>query len=50
MILTPPSLTYEEEVRRWNNTIDAVAAYCKVEEGKTPKRGRPRRPKMVAIK
>jgi hypothetical protein len=50
MILTPPGSTYEEEVRRRNNAIDAVAAYCKVEEGETPKGGRPRRPKTVAIK
>jgi len=50
MILTPPGSTYEEEVKRRNNAIDAVAAYCEVEEGETPKRGRPRRPKTVAIK
>jgi hypothetical protein len=51
IMLAPPGTTYEEEVRRRNNAINAVAAYCKVEEGETPKRGKlTSRPKRVVIK
>jgi hypothetical protein len=36
-MLAPPGETYELEVARRGNAINAVAAYCKIEEGDTPK-------------
>ena len=51
IMLTPPGATLEEEVRRRNNAINAVTAYCKIEEGETPKRGIPSgRTKNIVIK
>ena len=38
LMLAPPGATYEEEVARRNNAIDTVTAYCKVDEGETPKK------------
>jgi hypothetical protein len=35
VILAPPGRTYKEEVQRRNNAINAVTAYCKIEEGQT---------------
>jgi hypothetical protein len=40
IILAPPGATLDEEVRRRNDAINAVTAYCKIEEGETPKRGK----------
>jgi hypothetical protein len=51
IMLAPPGEMYKEEVRRRNDAINAVAAYCKIEEGATPKRGKPsNRSKRVVIK
>jgi hypothetical protein len=50
-MLAPPGTTYEEEVQRRNNAINAVAAYCKIEEGQTPRRGKSsNRSKKVVVK
>jgi hypothetical protein len=35
LILAPPGANYEEEVQRRNNAINAITAYCKIEEGPT---------------
>jgi hypothetical protein len=40
-VMTLPGTTLEEELRRRNAAIDAVAAYCKFEEGETPRGRRP---------
>lgn len=51
IILAPPGVTLEEEIMRCNNAINAVTAYCKIEEGETPNRGRATgRSKPVFIK
>ena len=31
--MTLPIATLEDEIRRWNAAINAITAYCKVEEG-----------------
>jgi hypothetical protein len=41
--MTLPGTTLEEEFRRRNAAIDAVAAYCKFEEGGPPRGRRPAR-------
>jgi uncharacterized protein DUF3435 len=52
IMLAPPGATLDEEVKRRNNAINAVTAYCKIEEGRTPKRVRSslRQAKAGAIK
>jgi hypothetical protein len=52
MILAPPGVTLEAEHQRRNEAINAVTAYCNIEEGDMC-RGRKRsggRPKRAAIK
>jgi hypothetical protein len=40
-VLTLPGTTLEEETGRHNAAIDAVAAYCKFEEGRPPRGRKP---------
>lgn len=51
IILAPPGETLEEEDKRRARAVDAVTAYCKIEEGQTLKRGKPLgRAKIAVIK
>ncbi|KAF2435312.1 hypothetical protein EJ08DRAFT_645645 [Tothia fuscella] len=38
IMLAPPGATYEEEVQRRINAVNAVIIYCKFQEGETDKR------------
>ena len=38
VMLAPPGTTFDEEVSRRNNAINAVTVYCKFQEGETDKR------------
>lgn len=42
-VMTLPGTTLEEEFRRRDAAIDAVAAYCRFEEGGPPRRRKPAR-------
>jgi hypothetical protein len=50
LMLTPPGTTYEEEINRRNAGINAVMAYYRIEEGETPKHGRPPSKRQAAFK
>ncbi|KAH8587509.1 hypothetical protein B0O99DRAFT_656371 [Bisporella sp. PMI_857] len=48
-VMTPPRTTLEEKFRHRNAAIDAVAVYCKYEEGGPPRGRQPRRKASILL-